>query len=79
MPEPAASFSQYEPMLLSTLLPSSVPVSAMFIYWANPMEETDKALVSVLASLSHLLIFITRTGNINFILHILTPLRKLYV
>lgn len=66
-------------MLPSTLLPSSVPVSAMFIYWANPMEETEKDLVSVLASLSHLLIFITRTGNVNFILHILTPLRKLYV
>lgn len=74
-------------LLLSAWTHASVsfPSQLLFLFLLSsssgqtPWKKTEKDLVSVLASLSHFLIFITRTGNVNFILHILTPLRKLYI
>lgn len=75
-PAASSSSSQNEPTLLSPSFP------ALFLCFCClhllGMEDIEKENVSVLASLSHLLIFIIGTGNVNFILHILTPLRKPY-
>lgn len=80
LPKPAAFASQNEPTLLPTLFPSSIPLFLLSsptgqIRWK---KERRKLLLYWLL-FPHLLIFIIRTGNINFILHILTPLRKLYI
>lgn len=50
-----AQASSFPPLRMNTqLCPPSFPAPFLHFCWANPLEETEKDLISVLASLSHL-------------------------
>lgn len=79
LPKPAASVSERTNTSGCPLSQFYYSVSSFSTYRANTMEE--KSFVFFLFSGTGFpfpLTFIISTGNANFTLHILTPLRKLY-